>query len=272
MLIINHILSRVRGLTTSNRLHAFRDLKAYVCTLGGAECDAELFEDRDSWFEHELQRHRSQYFCILCRSAGFSHLDLQAHILKAHGDFSDAQINMIQEGGRECPTEFEARDCPFCDDWAEILLQKSKLRSQSSGPIQGALVNRSRFKRHVASHQEQLAIFAVPKANIDENTSDSASNSHLSAMSASMAMDVDISHDIDIPAAASSGHSTENKNNMLDTQKEHTFTEAESDIGVRVLDTVTQTLETWGQISSLKSITYRWRCVCIIRNFPTQDM
>ncbi|EHK41994.1 hypothetical protein TRIATDRAFT_175603, partial [Trichoderma atroviride IMI 206040] len=150
------------------KLHAFRDLKAYVCTLGGAECDAELFEDRDSWFEHELRKHRSQYFCILCRSAGFSYLDLQAHILKTHGHFSDAQLTMLQEEGRENPTQFEAQDCPFCDEWAEQLLQKSKSGIRPLDSMQRLLVNHYRFKRHVASHQEQLAIFAVPRANEDE--------------------------------------------------------------------------------------------------------
>ncbi|AEO70014.1 uncharacterized protein THITE_131090, partial [Thermothielavioides terrestris NRRL 8126] len=48
------------------RKHAFRDLKAYVCTVGGKECDSELFGDRNAWFEHELRQHRAQYACNLC--------------------------------------------------------------------------------------------------------------------------------------------------------------------------------------------------------------
>ncbi|KAI1385762.1 uncharacterized protein F4822DRAFT_354088 [Hypoxylon trugodes] len=48
------------------RSHAFRDLKAYICTVGGTKCKDELFGTRDAWFYHELQSHRSKYTCLLC--------------------------------------------------------------------------------------------------------------------------------------------------------------------------------------------------------------
>lgn len=47
------------------RKHVFEDLRAYVCTVGGTECDNELFGDRKTWFDHESQRHRSQWTCIM---------------------------------------------------------------------------------------------------------------------------------------------------------------------------------------------------------------
>jgi hypothetical protein len=90
----------------------------------------------------------------LCQSGGFSPIALQAHILKVHGDFSAAQIRILQEAGRENLTQFEAQSCPFCDDWAERLLQKSKSVIHSLGSMQRILVNHNRFKRHVATHQE----------------------------------------------------------------------------------------------------------------------
>ncbi|KAG7129481.1 hypothetical protein HYQ45_011345 [Verticillium longisporum] len=31
------------------KVHAFNDLKAYLCTIGGAECDDLLFDDRNAW-------------------------------------------------------------------------------------------------------------------------------------------------------------------------------------------------------------------------------
>lgn len=34
--------------------HAFKDLKAYLCTIGGDKCAPLLFEDRISWFNYEL--------------------------------------------------------------------------------------------------------------------------------------------------------------------------------------------------------------------------
>jgi hypothetical protein len=177
-------------------IHAFRDLKAYVCTLGGVECDAEFFEDRDSWFEHELQKHRSQYTCILCKCEVFSFEDLQTHILRFHGSFSDTQLKMFQEAGRERLTEFKARDCPFCDEWAETLLKKLDPNGKAAiRPIQDIVVNHNRFKRHVATHQEQLAIFALPRATEDENTPDPRSIADSSATASSIASVITVDRD-----------------------------------------------------------------------------
>lgn len=50
------------------KTHAFRDLKAYVCTASNSKnCDKLVFSDRNSWFQHELQ-HRVNYGCIICDS------------------------------------------------------------------------------------------------------------------------------------------------------------------------------------------------------------
>lgn len=154
-----------------SRIHAYRDLKAYVCTLGGSECDAEFFGDRDSWFEHELRKHRCQYTCILCSKGIFSFDSLQAHILTTHGHMSDPRLKMLREAGRENPTGFKAEDCPFCDEWAEKLLPKTSTKGKPVDSTQDILVNHDRFKRHVATHQEQLAIFAIPRATGDREMS-----------------------------------------------------------------------------------------------------
>ena len=37
-----------------DRIHAYCDLKAYVCTYGDQSCDARLFGDHELWFEHEM--------------------------------------------------------------------------------------------------------------------------------------------------------------------------------------------------------------------------
>ncbi|UKZ93563.1 uncharacterized protein TrAFT101_008474 [Trichoderma asperellum] len=284
------------------KLHAFRDLKAYVCTQGGVECDAEFFEDRDSWFEHELQKHRSRYSCILCKSAGFSDPDLQDHILKVHGDFSDSQLRMLQEGGRKCPTQFEARDCPFCDEWAEELLQKSNSGSQPFKSIQGILVNHERFKRHVASHQEQLAIFAVPRANEDEDLPISGSITHSVEVPTSIATDINAPQDEDVegenvfeqnthdvPDDISSNHSTTSKDDMPNAQRTNAFIGIEHNNEIQEIATVDNSprasmispISTSSAGESLKIVPvksrrnaefqqqYRatfhtWECVCII--------
>ncbi|KAM0258708.1 hypothetical protein ACHAQJ_003717 [Trichoderma viride] len=219
------------------RIHAFRDLKAYVCTLGGAECDGEFFEDRDSWFEHELQKHRSKYICILCKSRDFSFEDLQTHVLKTHGSLFDTQLKMLQEAGRERHTGFKARDCPFCDEWAETLMQKANPKAETVKPIRDILVNHNRFKRHVATHQEQLAIFALPRVTGDEHTPDSgsiaASGATVTSMASIITVDRDMAQDAgteneDIlpqnpnspPADTLNDYSTTRRDDILDKERD----------------------------------------------------
>lgn len=147
-------------------MHAFRDLKSYVCTFDDEKCKTELFEDRNSWFEHELQHHRSRYTCSLCREGAFaSKSEITDHITSAHRSFSPDQMSMLLDSGRQVPVFFDAYECPFCDDWAETLQHQGDPSVKIvSGEKPSVLVSSTRFKRHVATHQEQLAIFAVPRS------------------------------------------------------------------------------------------------------------
>ncbi|KAK0631099.1 hypothetical protein B0T17DRAFT_240310 [Bombardia bombarda] len=156
-------------LETQWRIHAYRDLKAYVCTLGGEACDSELFGDRNSWFDHELIHHRAHYKCSLCNKGPFASSDLRAHILESHGKFSNEQLLMLQDGGRKPIAGFSVQDCPFCDDWTG-----GRTRSGKNAHNENVRVSTSLFKRHVASHQEQLAIFALPRTTEDEGSSRSS--------------------------------------------------------------------------------------------------
>lgn len=147
-------------------MHAFRDLKSYVCTFDDEKCKIELFEDRNSWFEHELQHHRSRCSCSLCREGPFaSKSEITSHITSAHGSFSPDQMSMLLDSGRQVPALFNAYECPLCDDWAETLQHQGDPSVKIvSGEKPSVLVSSTRFKRHVATHQEQLAIFAVPRS------------------------------------------------------------------------------------------------------------
>ncbi|KAK3363768.1 hypothetical protein B0T25DRAFT_53590 [Lasiosphaeria hispida] len=159
------------------RLHAFQDLKAYVCTLGQTGCETELFGDRDSWFEHEVNNHRAGYSCALCHQSPFSPETLGAHILATHGHFSSHQLELLRDASRKPPVHFKASDCPFCDDWHGALQSRINLKGkapaqrENSGDI---LVSPGRFKRHVATHQEQLAIFTIPTATEEDDSAATA--------------------------------------------------------------------------------------------------
>lgn len=130
-----------------------------------------MFGDRDSWFNHELEYHRSLYMCKLCGIQCTATKLLHQHILGEHGTHSDEEILSLIEHGKLVPFQLKAQDCPFCDDWTSILShRRPQTEDRTSSSIQqpDILVSLTHFKRHVATHQEQLAIFAVPRTVDDE--------------------------------------------------------------------------------------------------------
>lgn len=83
------------------RIHAYRDLKAYVSTLGSDECENLLFPDRTTWFKHELAEHRSRYFCPLCKTGPFGDKKFRGHIPNAHiTNISDEDFSVLADSGR----------------------------------------------------------------------------------------------------------------------------------------------------------------------------
>ncbi|RMY70269.1 hypothetical protein D0863_05892 [Hortaea werneckii] len=144
------------------RKHVFRDLRAYVCTF--QDCNAGLFEDRETWFRHEMETHRSQLFCVICHEGGFMSKDLLSkHLLSNHG-------RTEQEFGTAGPLanvfrlieSIAASSCPLCDDWAVQLKGKATKKGNSLPPDDEVMVSLPEFKRHLAGHQKELALFAIP--------------------------------------------------------------------------------------------------------------
>ncbi|KAH7028839.1 uncharacterized protein B0I36DRAFT_363460 [Microdochium trichocladiopsis] len=151
--------------------HAFRDLKAYSCTAG---CD-KMFGDRSRWFEHELAEHLTRYTCSLCVSSSesFSESSLRRHVSQAHSTVPEHMISGLLSSGRISITRFRSSDCPFCDDWGTALVAKLDPAGTRYGPEnKGISVTTSRFRRHVAAHLEQVAIFAVPRENEEDELED----------------------------------------------------------------------------------------------------
>ncbi|KAK8021657.1 hypothetical protein PG990_006795 [Apiospora arundinis] len=139
------------------KMHAYRDLRAYSCTIGGKDCETKMFGDRKSWFDHEVTQHRSQFTCTLCSQKCQDKSATKKHISKSHGIHLPDQLSMLADSGRTVPTHFEASDCPFCD-WP---LERRRKRG-GSDQTQDERVSRAELKRHIAMHQEQLALFVAP--------------------------------------------------------------------------------------------------------------
>lgn len=95
---------------------------------------------------------------------------LTSHIRSAHRNFEEDRLGRLVESGRQPVTTFNASDCPFCNDWSEAL--KNNLAKTSPEAQREIVVTTKRFRRHVAMHLEQLAIFAVPQHYNDDEDDD----------------------------------------------------------------------------------------------------
>lgn len=157
--------------------HAYTDLKAYVCTLGKDECDAELFIDSKSWFEHEMTHHRCEWMCIICQQGPFTTPNrLMGHMETRHVGLDVSQISTRATAGQRSMNEIPAKDCPFCDEWEYSLEptahKDSELDSPKHNPERIIVVDRHKFRRHVAFHLQQLALFSLPclvEKDIEDN-------------------------------------------------------------------------------------------------------
>jgi len=118
---------------------------------------------------------------------GVQRRDLQTH-LATHGNFQDQQIEALLETGLHTADRIPARDCPFCREWATKIAAKSLYTDVDEN---SAHVSLSRFKRHVATHQEQLALFSIPQSNDDDEieNEDVSISSALSKASSDSAAD-----------------------------------------------------------------------------------
>ncbi|KAK7917787.1 hypothetical protein PG985_011395 [Apiospora marii] len=157
------------------KAHAYQDLKAYICTIGGKDCASSMFGDRKSWFDHEITQHRSQFVCTLCNKPCQDKDATMSHIKHSHGLNLPGQLSMLADSGRVVPNHFKTTDCPFCD-WARERCRRRNKREDDQPP-QVETVSRAELKRHIAMHQEQLALFVAPLPDDANESSSSASHS-----------------------------------------------------------------------------------------------
>ncbi|KAH7136155.1 hypothetical protein B0J11DRAFT_520040 [Dendryphion nanum] len=145
-------------------LHGWREkifagLYTYMCTF--AECGSVFFTDRDEWFRHELDNHRIYYTCGIC---GDTYIQSKDALIR-HMD-----LNHPENGPGIRPQDYQLQfsilDCPCCSDWTESLEKRHIDLTKFEGTVEGSV----EFKEHLASHLEELALFAIPFTR-PENTS-----------------------------------------------------------------------------------------------------
>lgn len=155
------------------RLHVFSDLRSYVCTF--PDCDAPYFGDINEWFRHEMQSHRVSYNCRLCQKTFQLGERYLAHVRKQHPDMlEDGEQQPVLDIARKPLDRIPAQECPCCSEWVDRLKERATVASMPSDASNHILgVAPTVFKRHLASHLEQLALFAIPIRPVAEGDIDS---------------------------------------------------------------------------------------------------
>jgi hypothetical protein len=156
------------------RRHVFSDIRPYVCTF--ANCNAPYFGDINEWFQHEMKFHRVEYQCLICPERIFSRENKYlSHLRREHADILHDDNELLGRDLAKRPlTQIPASDCPCCFDWADRLRKSIRTSEPSLNDV--ITVVPTVFKRHLAGHLEQLALFAIPvgAATCDDNTSNVA--------------------------------------------------------------------------------------------------
>lgn len=146
------------------RKHVYGDLRPYVCLE--SKCDLENFQftKRREWISHVMSSHWRVFRCSFgCQESFASAEECEIHLESKH-------LTSIQKGGLESlakqssrPMDFSrGMECPLC----RVQIGSFRL-----------------YKRHVGRHQEQMALFALPTQeaqdqDIDEDDNESLGSSN----------------------------------------------------------------------------------------------
>jgi uncharacterized C2H2 Zn-finger protein len=137
-----------------SRKHVYSDLRPYVCLEKDctASTSEQEFSRRHEWIRHAQKTHWNVYTCLLgCTSVFHSPSAYGDHLHKAHpGSVSEGDIETLTKLAEQPLGIKDGIPCPFCGD-EEILSSEKD------------------YQRHVGRHQEQLALFALPRSLTDHD-------------------------------------------------------------------------------------------------------
>lgn len=110
-----------------------------------------MFLTRYEWIKHEMDIHRRRWKCIRCdgvKKEYTSESDMVTHLKQGHSDtITEDQASIILKVCEEPQTYFSSSECPLCLVW---------------NPASNDMNNARGFFRHLAQHQQQLALEALP--------------------------------------------------------------------------------------------------------------
>lgn len=131
----------------------FADLRPYVCLSEDCIAAENWFARRHEWILHEIENHWKSYVCPYSCSETFqSRSKCIEHVYANHpSNTPEHQVKaMINLGSRSIRTE-DGIFCPICQERLESM---------------------KRYQIHVGRHQEQLAIFALPTTQSQDDDDD----------------------------------------------------------------------------------------------------
>ncbi|CAJ0548531.1 Ff.00g021440.m01.CDS01 [Fusarium sp. VM40] len=145
--------------------HVFSDLCPYICVE--LECPApdQDFQHRHQWIDHMRKHHWRSWACCLGCDNSFTSLEgMVAHLTQVHSvAVTSANFKgLLSICEKPKPTE-DSAECPLCKETLESFDQ---------------------YQRHIAHHQEDLALFTLPQhsLNDDESSDDVEDDEQTEAM------------------------------------------------------------------------------------------
>jgi ankyrin repeat protein len=131
--------------------HVFADLKSYVCLE--ESCSSQMFENSHTWLRHQLLHHLKEWRCRACNvdQTLNSLQSLKEHYYTQHRLMhKDDDFLHLAQASEVTPKTVSVDRCKFCK-WSEFL------------PKGVDKVSTSRFRKHLGSHLEQIALGMVPE-------------------------------------------------------------------------------------------------------------
>jgi len=154
-----------------SRSHVMQDLQPYVCTF--KDCSLKLFSSRHEWFEHELANHRRTWRCDECVISFPSVEAFRAHLNTCYPSTTlSTDLKALISRAEQTVGQIPALDCPLCDALNSELQKLNHTQEDVT-------VSSECFKKHLGRHLEKVALFALPRLQLEDDDENAGSDDAL---------------------------------------------------------------------------------------------
>ena len=140
-----------------------------------------MFKSRNEWFTHELQFHRREFTCYLCQKVFSQKGSLSNHLTSGHQlELAGSELEALILQSEEPVDRISASACLICNEWKSTLehpKHDAKRLFLNDGKEVEPYGTINAFRRHLGRHMEQLALFALPKGDGQDEMEDDSADS-----------------------------------------------------------------------------------------------